>query len=76
MSDERTLIEIVAGFWLTVITMLIGYNTKRIGEIPEKYVQKSDFNILRKEINENFIRTHERLDKLIEQRKEVRDKHE
>lgn len=68
MAEDK-IVDIIGGFWLVLITTLIGYNTKRIGDIPEKYLTKDDFNIMKAEIISSLNRLHERLDKIFDERR-------
>ncbi len=77
MSDERTVIEYIAGGVMTILTGIGLYHTKKINEIPEKFMLKTDFQEAKKEIREDIKEVkdslevttkgiHDRLDKLFE----------
>lgn len=66
MSDERTIVEYLAGGVIAILTGTGLYHSKKINEIPEKYMSKDDFNTAKKEIREDIKGIHDRLDKLFE----------
>ncbi len=73
MSDDKTIVEYAAGGVMAILTGLGLYHTKKISEIPEKFMLKTEFQEAKKEIREDVkgIREdmkgiHDRLDKLFE----------
>lgn len=66
MSDEKTVVEYLAGGVITILSGIGIYHSKKIAEIPEKYMSKDDFNTAKKEIREDIKGIHDRLDKLFE----------
>ena len=66
MGDDRTMIEYAAGGVMTILTGLGLYHTKKINEIPEKFMLKTEFQEAKKEIREDIKGIHDRLDKLFE----------
>ena len=66
MGDDRTMIEYAAGVVMTILTGLGLYHTKKINEIPEKFMLKTEFQEAKKEIREDIKGIHDRLDKLFE----------
>ena len=76
MSDN-SISDIIFGGIATILSGTWLYHNKKINDIPEKYLSKSEFQDVRKEIREDVkeIKTsleqsakgiHERLDKIFE----------
>lgn len=66
MSDEKTIVEYLAGGAIAILSGIGIWHNKKINEMPEKYMSKKEFNEAKKEIREDIQGLHIRFDKLFD----------